>query len=145
MVFEYKPLVEMETNDFNQPTEAELEILQVLWAHEPTTVRVVHEQICQTRELGYTTVLKQMQRMTEKGMVRAKRKGKSNVYTTVLKETEVQRSLFDRLLSTAFKGSAMDLVMHALGHKKASEAEIEQLKRWLDTRHADSPSKEDAS
>ena len=124
----------MESTGKFQPTEAELEILQVLWEHEPTTVRVVHEQISTKRDIGYTTILKQMQRMTDKGMITAKKEGKTNVFRTKVKEAEVQSTLFNRLLSTAFKGSAMDLVMHALGGAKTSEDEIEQLREWLENK-----------
>lgn len=127
----------MESTGKFQPTEAELEILQVLWEHEPTTVRVVHDQISTRRNIGYTTILKQMQRMTDKGMITAKKEGKTNVFRTKVKETEVQNTLFNRLLSTAFKGSAMDLVMHALGGTKTSEDEIEQLRKWLENKTKD--------
>ena len=84
------------------------------------------------KEVGYTTVLKQMQRMYDKGMVERSKEGKTHFYTAVPREKDVQKSLLDDLVDKAFKGSAMDLVMHALGRGKASEEELEELKKWLD-------------
>lgn len=115
-----------------QPTDSELEILQVIWEKEPITVRSIHERIAERRDVGYTTVLKQLQRMTEKGMVNREKKGKTHFYSAIPKEAEVQQSLFQRLTNTAYKGSAMKLVMHALGKSKTSDAELEELQKWLD-------------
>ncbi len=119
-------------NDF-QPTDAELEILQVLWEKQPCTIGTVHEQISATREgeVGYTTISKQMERMTKKKMLQRKKEGSNYLYTAVPQEEAVQQSLSERLLRTAYKGSAVKLAMHALGQNQASMEELEALQTWL--------------
>ena len=114
-----------------QPTDGELEVLQVLWEIEPATVRDVHEVLIQHKEIGYTTTLKQMQRLLDKKLVKRNTRGKVHTYRS-LKKAEIQANLFDRLVNTAFGGSAMKLVMHALGQGKAKPEEIEALEKWLD-------------
>lgn len=122
----------MSAKPFRQPTEPELEILQVLWEHQPTTVKFVHEQLVQQREVGYTTILVQMQRMLEKEMIARTKEGKQHLYSATFSESEIQESLYDKLVNTAFKGSPMSLVMHALGHNKTSKQELDELQQWLD-------------
>ncbi|MEM6800117.1 MAG: BlaI/MecI/CopY family transcriptional regulator [Bacteroidota bacterium] len=125
----------------HQPSEAQLEILQILWEHQPATVRFVHEQLSQKKEVGYTTVLKQMQRMTEKGLIVAvSQEGKSHKFEALVKESKIQKTLFTQFKKNVFKGSAMDLVMHALGDSKPSEDEIAQLQQWLEAKKKDSQS-----
>jgi len=129
------------------PTEAELEILQVLWEQEPTTVRNIHEQIATQREVGYTTILKQMQRMVDKGFVAQHKTGKSHTYTALIRDKQVKKSLFNRLVDTAFKGSKSELLLHALGEDSTSEAELEALEQWLASQKAQrsiTPKDEDA-
>ena len=121
----------MKKSNLPQPSEAELEILQVLWDNQPSTVRQVFEMISEKKEVGYTTILKQMQRMQEKGIVDRTKDGKTHLYTSVIKEKEVQKGMFDRLKNNVFKGSTMHLVMHALGNSKTSEEELEALQQWL--------------
>lgn len=118
-------------NEF-QPTEAELEILQVLWQHQPCTIGVIHEQISQQREVGYTTISKQIERMTDKQMLKRQKQGRGYLYMAVPKEDEVQKTMSEHLLNTAYKGSAVKLAMHALGQSKASKEELEALQEWLD-------------
>ncbi|MEM6347715.1 MAG: BlaI/MecI/CopY family transcriptional regulator [Bacteroidota bacterium] len=115
------------------PSEAELEILQVLWEIEPATVRQVHERLQSKRKVGYTTTLKQMQRMTEapKNMLLKLDESTPHQFKAIVRESEVQKTMFKRLLDTAFKGSAMQLVMHALGEAKTDPEEIAQLEAWL--------------
>ena len=127
----------MAPNSIYEPSDAELEILQVLWTNEPATVRTVYEILEKKREVGYTTILKQMQRMYEKGMVKRIREGKLHLYTAVPRETEIQKTLLDDLVDKAFKGSAMDLVMHALGRGQTSPEELEALKKWLEEQEED--------
>jgi len=118
-----------------QPTESELEILQVLWAKGQATVREVNEALNEKRPspLGYTTTLKQMQRMYEEKKVLGRTGfGRSHRYHAAIQEDEIQQQLVDRLLDTAFKGSAMDMVMHALGGKRVSETVLDELQQWLD-------------
>jgi predicted transcriptional regulator len=116
-----------------RPSDAELEILSILWEHQPASVRFVHEELSRKKQVGYTTTLKQMQRMVEKKMIR--RTGdddKTHLYESLLEEESTRNSLFDRLIDVTFKGSAMDLVMNVLGRSKASPEEIDAVKKWLD-------------
>jgi BlaI family transcriptional regulator, penicillinase repressor len=116
-----------------QPSEAELEILQVIWEIEPATVRSIHERIAAAgKEVGYTTVLKQIQRLTEKGALEKEIVEGSHVYRALVKETDVKQELAGKVMRTAFGGSAMQMMMHALGNEKADPEELLQLKTWLD-------------
>lgn len=124
-----KPIIMVNRKD--GPSERELEILQVLWDLEPATVRDIHEQIAREKNIGYTTTLKQIQRMFDKGLVSRKKHGKSHVYSSKVGRHETQNNLFDKLLNTAFKGSAIKLVMHALGKGKPTPEEIKQLRELL--------------
>lgn len=117
-----------------RPTDSELEILHVLWQHGPRTVRQVNDQLSQQREIGYTTTLKLMQIMYEKGLLTRSEEAKSHVYTAALSEQEAQQSLLDRFLETAFKGSASQLVMQVLGRHKTSADELNEIKRLLNSR-----------
>ncbi len=109
-----------------KPTDAELEILHVLWANGPSTVRQVHEKLSQSRDIGYTTALKLMQIMHEKGFL-----VRSHTYSAIVSEEETQRSLVDRFVETAFRGSASKLVMQVLGQHKASRKELDEIKNLL--------------
>ncbi len=115
-----------------KPTEAELEILQVLWQNGPSTVRFVHEELSKTKEVGYTTTLKIMQIMAEKGMVEPDKSNRSHVYRPLLTEEATQQKLLDRFLDTTFRGSAMKLVMQALGNHKTSPEELDEIRNLLD-------------
>lgn len=114
-----------------QPSEAELEILQVLWEIEPATVRNIHDKLSAKKEVGYTTTLKQMQRMFDKGMINRTAQGRTHLYSAQIKEAKVKQSLLDKLLDTAFKGSAIELIQHALGRTKPGAAEIEELEKLI--------------
>lgn len=122
----------MPPGQIHELTEAELEILQVLWEEGAATVKTIHERLGDSREVGYTTILKQMQRMYDKDMLRRTKEGKTHLYTAVPREQEVQRSMFDRLVDTAFRGSAMKMFMHALGREKIKKTELEALQQWID-------------
>ncbi len=124
----------MEDQSIYQPSDVELEILQVLWEHQPATVRTVHEKISEKREVGYTTILTFLQRMTKKKMVKRSKAGKTHFYQAVPKETEVQQTLFKRLLNPAYRGSAMKMVMHALGQDKVDADELEAIQNWLEAK-----------
>ena len=115
-----------------RPTEAELEILQILWKHGPCTVRFVNDQMNRKRTVGYTTTLKIMQLMFEKKLLERDETARSHLYRAVIKENETQGLLLDRFLETAFGGSALKLVMQALGNHKASKEEISQIRDLLD-------------
>jgi predicted transcriptional regulator len=114
------------------PSGAELDVLNVLWRRGPLTVRDVHAEISQQRDVGYTTVLKTMQIMAEKGLVRRDESSRSHVYIPVAKETQVKQRLITDLLDKAFAGSAADLVAHALGARKASAEDIRRIRQLLD-------------
>ncbi len=124
----------MEETQTFQPSDAELEILQILWEHQPASVRLVHEKICEQREVGYTTVLTVLQRMTKKKLVERIKEGKSHLYRAVPREEQIQQNLVQRLLTTAYKGSAMKLMMHALGQEEVSSEELDTLQQWLENK-----------
>jgi BlaI family penicillinase repressor len=115
-----------------KPTESELEILQVLWAKGPSTVRQVNEHLSQMRDIGYTTTLKLMQIMHEKGLLSRTEEGRYHIYQALIGEEETQQHLLDRFVDTAFRGSAMKLVMQALGNSKATPRELEELQKLID-------------
>ena len=115
-----------------KPSEAETAILQILWAQQPCTVKTIHESISQTKDVGYTTTLKQVQRLLDKGLLtREPGPGKSYLYSAVNSAQHTQSKLFDRFVETTFGNSVSDLVMHALGNGDPSEAEIEEIRAFL--------------
>jgi BlaI family transcriptional regulator, penicillinase repressor len=114
------------------PTDAELAILRVLWNRGPSTVRQVHDLIIDEQPIGYTTVLKLMQIMTEKGLVVRDERQRAHIYRTRLTEQKTQRQLLADLLDRAFEGSAPKLVMQALTTKKASPDELAAIRQLLD-------------
>ena len=114
-----------------KPTDSELEILQVLWQHGPATVRTVNEQLSKSREVGYTTTLKLMQLMLEKGLVQRDDEGRSHIYRAAVREQDTQGLLLDRFMDATFGGSALKLVMQALGHRRTSPDELAQIRRLL--------------
>jgi BlaI family penicillinase repressor len=117
-----------------RPTDAELAILRVLWERGPSTVRQVHESLSGERAVGYTTALKLMQIMADKGLVERDETGRRHVYRARLSEERTQRQLLQDLLDRAFGGSALKLVMQALSTKKASAEELAQIRRLLEAR-----------
>jgi|SRR5215471_916362 len=115
-----------------KPTDAELEILTVLWSRGPSTVRDVHEALAERKPAQYTTVLKLMQIMAAKGLVRRDEKERAHVYRAGKPREWTERQLAGDLLQRAFGGSARGLMMGALAAKKASKAELAELRRLLD-------------
>ena len=104
-----------------QPSEAELEILQVIWEIEPASVRAIHERIAATgKNVGYTTVLKQIQRLTEKGALEKEVLEGTHLYRAAAKEADVKSSLAGKVLHNTFGGSALQMMRHALGNEKTS-------------------------
>jgi predicted transcriptional regulator len=114
-----------------KPTDAELEILSVLWEHGPSTVRFVNDQLNERREVGYTTTLKFLQIMIEKGLVSRNTEGRTHIYEAALSQNQVQDQLINKLVDTAFGGSAQKLVMQALGRSKSSKEELEAIKAYI--------------
>lgn len=113
-----------------KPTDGELEILNILWENGPTTVREVHERL--SKEAGYTTTLKLMQIMYDKGLVKRDASAKVHIYEAAVNKEQTQGQIVRRLIDTVFNGSAMSLVMQALGNHKASATEMEQIRQYLD-------------
>ncbi|AQG81343.1 BlaI/MecI/CopY family transcriptional regulator [Spirosoma montaniterrae] len=120
-----------------KPTDSELEILHVLWQNGPSTVRQVHENLSQNRDIGYTTALKLMQIMFEKGLLTRDEASKSHTYTAAVTEEDTQRGLIDRFVETAFRGSATKLVMQVLGQHKTSPEELDEIKQLLNRLNRD--------
>jgi len=118
--------------DLSRPTDGELAILRVLWRRGPSTVRQAHEILSRNREIGYTTVLKLMQIMTEKGLAERDESDRTHVYRARLTQEQTQRQLLSDLLEKAFSGSASQLVMQALAAKPASANELAMIRRLLD-------------
>ena len=114
------------------PTEAELEILQIIWELEPVGVRDVYDRITQTKSVGYTTVLKQMQRLTEKGVLQRDDGSGTHLYRSTVPASTMKQQLASRLLQNTFGGSALQLMMHAIGNDQTSSEELKALKTWLD-------------
>ncbi len=115
-----------------KPTESELEIMQILWEEGPITVRMVNERLNEQRKVGYTTTLKIMQIMVEKGLLTRDTSQRSHVFTPTLSSESVQSSVVDHILKTVFRGSSSSLVMQALGNHKVSGSELEEIKLLIE-------------
>lgn len=116
-----------------KPTESELEILQVLWDRQTATVREVHEELAATKEVGYTTTLKLMQIMFEKGLVTRDDSSKTHIYQPAVSREKTQQHLVGKMINNLFSGSPAQLVMQALGNHKASNAELEEIQQLLNS------------
>jgi BlaI family penicillinase repressor len=114
------------------PTEAELDVLQVLWRLGPSTVREVHEAIAKAKPVGYTTVLKQMQVMQEKGLLTRSERFRAHVYEARALRGRTQRQLVQSLLARAFDGSARELLQSALAGRRVDREELAEIRRLLD-------------
>jgi BlaI family penicillinase repressor len=115
----------------SKPTESELEILQILWEKKECTVRDVHETL-DKKDAGYTTTLKLMQIMHEKGLVERDTTAKTHIYKALLNQEKTQQQLVNKMIDNVFNGSAARLVMQALGNQSASKEEIDLIKEYLD-------------
>ena len=115
-----------------KPTDSELEILNILWENGSATVREINEQLSVEKPTGYTTTLKLMQIMYEKGLLTREEKGRSHVYFPVVKKDETQKVFLDKLLNSVFNGSVSQMAMQLLGGHKTSKEEIEKIKKLLD-------------
>ena len=115
-----------------RPTDAELAILRVLWDRGPSTVRQVFEVLSEARDLGYTTVLKMLQIMDEKGLVQRDVTDRTHVFAATQTQVQTQRTLLDDLLDKAFGGSSLSLVMQALATRKASHEELAEIRKMID-------------
>jgi BlaI family penicillinase repressor len=115
-----------------KPTTSELEILHVLWERGPSTVREVHDAISAKKPLGYTTVLKLLQIMTTKGLVKRDEQERAHVYEAWQPAEKTKRQIAADMLQRVFDGSASDLMLHALAERRSSKQEIAELRRLLD-------------
>jgi predicted transcriptional regulator len=115
-----------------KPTAAELQILQVLWERGPSTVRDVHDALQEEKALGYTTVLKLMQIMTAKGLVRRDENQRAHVYEAQQPAEKTKRQFAADMLQRVFDGSARELMLHALAAQRSTRQEIEELRNLLD-------------
>ncbi|HEY4064402.1 MAG TPA: BlaI/MecI/CopY family transcriptional regulator [Puia sp.] len=121
----------MATTKYIKPTESELEILGVLWEREKASVREVHEDLAKSKDVGYTTTLKLMQIMHEKGLVKRDDSFKTHIYQPAVSKEKTQRHLLGKMINTLFGGSPTELVIQALGSHKASPAELEEIQQLL--------------
>jgi BlaI family penicillinase repressor len=114
-----------------KPTESELEILQVLWQKGLASVREVHEELSKTKEAGYTTTLKLMQIMNEKGLVKRDDSVKTHIYQPAVSKEKTQKHMLGKMINSLFGGSATELVIQALGNHKATSDELEEIQKLL--------------
>jgi BlaI family penicillinase repressor len=114
-----------------KPTESELEILRVLWEKESACVRDVHEELAKTKDVGYTTTLKLMQIMNEKGLVKRDDTFKTHIYQPAVSKEKTQKHLLGKMINTLFGGSPTELVLQALGNHKASQQELDEIQELL--------------
>jgi BlaI family penicillinase repressor len=124
--------MKMKQPSLPKPTEGELELLRVLWVKGPSTVRELHEAVSQERALGYTTVLKLLQIMTEKGLVQRKEVGRAHLYRTAVSQKETQSQILRYLSERLFSGSAAKLALHALAMEPANSDELKEIQKLID-------------
>ncbi|MES2672997.1 MAG: BlaI/MecI/CopY family transcriptional regulator [Pseudomonadota bacterium] len=113
------------------PTPAELEILRILWSLGEAKVQAVNDELCKVKAVGYTTTLKTMQIMEQKGLLGRKKDGKSHIYFPTAEQQDTQSTMLNRLLHSVFSGSKSKLVMQLLGSEKISKQELNDIKAFL--------------
>jgi len=117
----------------DKPTEGELKILQVLWTRQSATVRDVHEELLKVKEAGYTTTLKLMQIMFEKGLVTRDSTNKTHIYQPAVSKAKTQNLFLNKMIDSLFAGSSAQLVMQALGNHKTSKEELDEIRNYLNS------------
>ena len=127
----------MSYTNIPKPTESELEILHVLWEHGPSSVRFVNDKLNEEREIGYTTTLKLMQIMADKGLAVRNTESRTHIYKAAVSEADTQKRLLQKFVDTAFRGSAVKLVMQALGNHQASPKELDEIKALIEKMESD--------
>ena len=121
-----------DTREQPEPTRSELEILQVLWQHGPSTVRFVNDQLNEEkREVNYASTLKLMQIMVEKGLLQRDDSQVKHIYSAATEEGKTKSLLLDRFVDSLFNGSVSSLMLHLLDNKKASASELENIRKFL--------------
>ena len=121
----------MKKKILHKPTNSEMEILGILWTHGPSTVRFVNDKLSSRRVIGYTTTLKLMQIMTEKGFLRREKDSRNHIYFPVIRESETKDVMIQRFIDNIFEGSAAKLVMQALGNHQATAEELDMIKELI--------------
>lgn len=114
-----------------KPTESELEVLQVIWEKEPCTVRDVHEELVKSKDVGYTSTLKLMQIMFDKGLVARDTSARSHLYTALITREQAQTTAINKIIDTVFNGSSTSLIIKALGQHFSSRKELDVIKDYL--------------
>ena len=114
-----------------KPTNGELEILQIVWDRGPSTVREINNELNKLRDVGYTTTLKLMQIMTTKELLLRRMDGKTHIYRANVNQEKTQGQFLDKIVDTVFQGSASKLVMQALGNKRTTQQELEEIREFL--------------
>ena len=122
----------MSATKYIKPTESELEILRVLWGRTTASVRDVHEELAKHKDVGYTTTLKLMQIMHEKGLVKRDDSIKTHIYQANVSREKTQKQMVGKMIDTLFGGSPTELVLQALGNHKASAVELEEIQKLID-------------
>jgi len=117
--------------DHPMPSEAQLEILDLLWQEQPATVQNLHDRLAGRRKVSYNTVLTQLQRMAKAGFVNRNTDQRTHTYTAALRREQVEKRLFNRLAHTAFGGSKVNLALRALGSETPTAAELDELQEWI--------------
>lgn len=125
-------VVNMSISKKIKPTESELGILQILWQRKSATVREVHEELSKNKTSGYTTTLKLMQIMFEKGIVTRDDRAKTHIYQAALSRKKTQKQFLDKMINGLFAGSSSQLVLQVLGNQKASKSELDEIQKYLD-------------
>ena len=132
-IFGQQKIKSMSTTRYIKPTESELEILQVLWKKGLATVREVHEELSKIKDAGYTTTLKLMQIMHEKGLVKRDDSMRTHIYQSAVNKEKTQKHLMAKMIDSLFGGSSTQLVIQALGENKATPEELEKIQQLLDS------------
>ena len=120
-----------------KPTEAELEILQILWADGPSSVRKVHEKLSQFKEVFYTTTLKTMQVMLEKGLLRRDTSQRAHIYQPEIDRSAIEKTMVDKMVNTVFRGSTSKMIISAIGNQTPSKEELKEIKKMIDQLYKD--------
>ena len=129
----------MTNMEARKPTDGELDVLRVLWERGPSTVREVYEVIGHDRGVGYTTVLKVMQIMLEKGLLERNDSHRTHVYHPLMKREEARTQALDKLMNHLFAGSAAQLVLKALADYRATDSELAEIRALLDKKQGEEP------
>lgn len=120
------------SNSKNQPTNSELEVLTVLWTTGMATARQVHDELAKTKQTGYTTTLKIIQNMYEKGMLTREPKGQTHIYYPAINQVDVQKEMLGGFVNKVFSGSSKNLILQALGNEQPSKEELKEIKAMID-------------